>query len=188
MASRKQQVVIFLLLGTILLSAVGTIIAVVLGGKQEDSQAQQLDEAKQMIDKLNSCKASDADLKAGAKAKVPEQPFVIKESVTKLTLKDLKVGQGQGSAETDCVVVNYQGWIAKTGKIFDSSYERGQPIAISLDSVIGGWRAGVPGMKVGGIRRLVIPANLAYGSTGSPPKIGPDAALVFDVELVAVKR
>jgi FKBP-type peptidyl-prolyl cis-trans isomerase len=85
------------------------------------------------------------------------------------------------------VTAHYTGAVAATGVIFQSSHDTGQPIPFSLNEVIKGWTDGVPGMKVGGTRRLVIPADQAYGATPPPGSgIPANAALVFDIELVAV--
>lgn len=70
--------------------------------------------------------------------------------------------------------------------IFQSSKDFGSPATFGLDQVIAGWTEGVPGMKVGGIRRLVIPAEKAYGSQSPAPNIPPNSDLVFDIELVAI--
>jgi FKBP-type peptidyl-prolyl cis-trans isomerase len=79
--------------------------------------------------------------------------------------------------------------VAATGIVFQSSLDGGQPIPFGLDQVIAGWTQGVPGMKVGGKRRLLIPAALAYGA--NPPQgsgIPANADLVFDIELVKIGR
>ena len=108
-------------------------------------------------------------------------------SVTELQTTDTKAGDGQEAKAGDTVTIDYTGAVAATGKIFESSKDTGQPATLSLDQVIDGWKQGVPGMKVGGTRRLVIPAELAYGP--NPPQgsgIPANAALVFDVTLVKV--
>lgn len=100
---------------------------------------------------------------------------------------DLQVGTGDEVKPGDTVTAHYTGAVAVTGIIFQSSLDRGQPIPFSLDQVIQGWTEGVPGMKVGGKRRLLIPANLAYGA--NPPagsNIPANADLVFDIELVKI--
>ncbi|GAB3793094.1 hypothetical protein GCM10028797_34550 [Dyella agri] len=104
------------------------------------------------------------------------------------------VGSGTVANDGDVVQVNYTGWLydanAKDhhGKEFDSSLDSGEPISFTLGAgqVIAGWDQGIRGMHVGGKRTLVIPARLAYGSRGAGEDIPPDAALVFDVELVGV--
>lgn len=100
-------------------------------------------------------------------------------------IKDLKEGTGAAAAPTDSVTVNYIGVACSTGKIFDSSWSRGQTATFGLDQVIKGWTQGLTGMKVGGERLLGIPSDLAYGTAGSPPDIAPDEPLWFVVDLVS---
>ena len=86
------------------------------------------------------------------------------------------------------VTVNYVGVLFHGGKLFDASWNRKQTFSFALGQgqVIPGWDQGVPGMKVGGRRELVIPAKLAYGPQGQPPTIPPNAPLVFVIDLLAV--
>ena len=77
----------------------------------------------------------------------------------------------------------YTGWLTD-GTKFDSSLDRGQPIEFPLTGVIRGWQDGIPGMKPGGVRRLLIPPALGYGMRGAPGAIPPNATLVFEVELL----
>jgi FKBP-type peptidyl-prolyl cis-trans isomerase FkpA len=108
---------------------------------------------------------------------------------------DLRIGTGAEALTGRFVTVNYTGWLyaagvpENKGTQFDSSLSPGrQPFSFTLGrgQVIAGWDQGVVGMRVGGQRRLVIPPNLAYGSSGSGP-IPPNATLVFDIELLAVQ-
>jgi peptidylprolyl isomerase len=105
---------------------------------------------------------------------------------TKLVSKDLIVGSGKEAKAGDTVTVNYVGVLYKGGKEFDASWKRKEPFQFQLGqgSVIKGWDQGVVGMKVGGRRELVIPSELAYGKTGSPPSIPPNAPLVFVIDLL----
>jgi hypothetical protein len=98
---------------------------------------------------------------------------------------DIKVGEGpEAIAKTSTATVHYTGWLLD-GTQFDSSIPRQQPFPVNLSGgVIEGWLQGIPGMKVGGKRKLVIPGNLAYGPGGRRPTIPPNAVLVFDVELL----
>lgn len=107
--------------------------------------------------------------------------------VTSLQKIDTVAGSGEEVKPGATVTAHYTGAVAATGVIFQSSKDTGQPIPFGLDGVIKGWTDGVPGMKVGGTRRLIIPADQAYGA--NPPQgsnIPPNAALVFDIELVEV--
>lgn len=105
-----------------------------------------------------------------------------------LVTKDLVTGTGQVAQAGQTVTVNYVGVLYKTGTEFDSSWKSNQPFttALSTGSVIPGWVQGIPGMKVGGRRELIIPAALAYGKAGRPPTIPPNSALVFVVDLLSV--
>ena len=100
---------------------------------------------------------------------------------------DLVDGQGARPAAGDSVSVHYTGWL-KDGTKFDSSVDRGQPFefAIGRGRVIRGWDEGVASMKVGGKRKLIIPAHLGYGERGAGGVIPPGATLIFEVELLGV--
>jgi peptidylprolyl isomerase len=108
---------------------------------------------------------------------------------TKLSTKDLVTGKGQTAKAGDSITVNYVGALYKNGKVFDSSWQRKQTTTFTLSngSVIPGWVKGIPGMKVGGRRELIIPASLGYGKAGSGPIPG-NAALIFDVDLLKVSQ
>ena len=106
-----------------------------------------------------------------------------------LMIEEVKAGDGALAAKGKTVSVHYTGKLTN-GTKFDSSLDRGQPIEFVLGAgmVIKGWDQGIDGMKVGGKRKLTIPPELAYGARGTPGgPIPPNATLVFDVELVAVK-
>lgn len=131
-----------------------------------------------------------------ATAKTPTSgPLATKPKVTvptgaapaKLETKEIVKGTGPEAKAGQSVTVNYVGVLYHGGKEFDSSWKRSEPFAFTLGKgqVIKGWDQGVAGMKVGGRRELIIPAELAYGKTGSPPTIPPNAPLVFVVDLLA---
>ena len=107
---------------------------------------------------------------------------------TALEKKDLIVGKGAEAVAGKKVSVQYVGVSYATKQQFDASWDRGQPFSFILGEgdVIKGWDQGVPGMKVGGRRQLVIPPDLAYGARGAPPAIGPNETLVFVVDLLSV--
>jgi FKBP-type peptidyl-prolyl cis-trans isomerase len=104
---------------------------------------------------------------------------------TGLKHETLRAGEGRAPKASDTVTVHYAGWTTD-GKLFDSSYARGQPATFPLGRVIGGWTEGLQLMREGGAARFVIPPALAYGARGAPPSIGPNATLVFQVELIRV--
>jgi len=125
---------------------------------------------------------------APAIAKKPVVTIPTGPAPTTLVTKDLVTGTGQTAKAGDTVTVNYVGELYKNGKEFDSSWSRNQPFtaALSSGSLIRGWVQGIPGMKVGGRRELIIPASLVYGKTGSPPTIPPNSPLVFVIDLLSV--
>lgn len=106
-----------------------------------------------------------------------------------LQTKDVKIGTGETVLQGSEVSVHYTGWLLD-GTKFDSSRDRGQPFTFmpGAGQVIAGWEKGVVGMKVGGIRELVIPPELGYGKRGAGGVIPPDATLKFEVEVVAVLK
>lgn len=116
------------------------------------------------------------------------QDFTPVETVEALQIIDLQEGTGVEAKPGVTVTAHYTGAVAATGTIFQSSHDFGEAIAFGLNQVIKGWTDGVPGMKIGGTRRLIIPAEMAYGSTPPPGSgIPANAALVFDIELTAVE-
>lgn len=114
---------------------------------------------------------------------VPDMPAVETHEVEGIKIEDLKMGEGPAVQPHNIVVAYYHGTLKSDGSVFDSAFDRGQPIPFSLDGVIQGWQKGVPGMKNGGVRRLTIPAALAYGAQ-ERPKIPANSDLVFVIQLV----
>jgi FKBP-type peptidyl-prolyl cis-trans isomerase FkpA len=105
-----------------------------------------------------------------------------------LQYTDTKVGTGAEAKAGQTAVVHYTGWLTN-GTKFDSSKDRGQPFSFPLGGgrVIKGWDEGVQGMKVGGTRKLTIPADLGYGAQGAGGVIPPNATLVFEVDLLELR-
>jgi len=102
-----------------------------------------------------------------------------------LQYKVIRKGNGTSPKKTDSVTVNYRGTLID-GTEFDSSYKRGKPATFRVDGVIAGWTEALQRMKPGAKWQLFIPANLAYGERGAGPRIGPNSALIFEVELTKV--
>jgi FKBP-type peptidyl-prolyl cis-trans isomerase len=107
-------------------------------------------------------------------------------TVTQLEVLDTVEGTGDEVPAGATITAHYTGALCADGTIFQSSHDMGRPITFPLTGVIKGWQQGVPGMKVGGTRRLVIPAEMAYGSQSPAPNIPANSDLVFDIELVAI--
>jgi FKBP-type peptidyl-prolyl cis-trans isomerase FkpA len=120
----------------------------------------------------------------------PDDQCVEDQRVTTQTMlryTDLECGDGDEAIGGTTVTVHYVGTL-EDGTVFDSTRDDGQPFSFLLGAgdVIPGWDEGIAGMRVGGVRRLVIPPDLAYGEGGFPPAIPPDATLTFEVELLEV--
>jgi len=136
------------------------------------------------------CAACNADDTKSAPAALPSTT-----TAEGLVITELAPGEGAPIAAGSVAVVHYTGWLFDTGAAdnkgskFDSSVDRKQPFKFTLGrgEVISGWDQGVTAMKVGGKRRLVIPAALAYGERGAGGVIPPGATLVFDVELLGIE-
>lgn len=112
--------------------------------------------------------------------------FETQTAVPELISIDILEGTGDVVLANATITAHYTGAIASTGTIFQSSHDTGSPATFGLHQVIAGWTQGVPGMKVGGTRRLIIPSALAYGSRRASAAIPPNSDLVFDIELVAI--
>jgi FKBP-type peptidyl-prolyl cis-trans isomerase len=106
--------------------------------------------------------------------------------VPELQIIEVAEGTGDVVPEGATITAHYTGALCKDGTIFQSSKDFGGPITFGLNQVIAGWTEGVPGMKVGGVRRLVIPAAKAYGAQSPAPNIPANSDLVFDIELAAI--
>jgi len=140
------------------------------------------------------CVAALAGLLTLAACGPKTQPVLPKNQVATLGVEDRVVGTGTEATPGSRVTVHYTGWLYEKsrpeakGAEFDSSRKSGRPFSFRLGAgdVIAGWDQGVAGMKVGGQRRLVIPAALGYGSKGAGGVIPPNATLLFDVELLDV--
>lgn len=118
--------------------------------------------------------------------KKPEIDFPDFPAPTDLVIDDIAVGDGAEAQPGGRVTVHYVGVAYSTGEEFDSSWSRNEPLSFSLAQVIQGWQQGIPGMKIGGRRRLVIPPHLGYGDRGAGSVIKPGETLIFVVDLLAV--
>ncbi|MDQ0093535.1 MULTISPECIES: FKBP-type peptidyl-prolyl cis-trans isomerase [Micrococcaceae] len=119
----------------------------------------------------------------------PEIDFPGTDAPTELKIEDIAVGDGAEVVPGSNISAHYVGVAWSTGEEFDASWNRGAPLDFraGVGQVIQGWDQGLIGMKVGGRRRLEIPSEMAYGSRGAGGAIGPNEALIFVVDLVAVR-
>ena len=114
----------------------------------------------------------------------PEIEFPDFPAPADLVIEDLVVGEGHEALPGGRVRVHYMGVAYSTGEEFDSSWSRNEPITFGLHQVIQGWQMGIPGMKVGGRRKLIIPPHLGYGDRGAGAAIKPGETLIFVVDLL----
>lgn len=141
-------------------------------------QQQRMEEAK---------KLSEANKSEGAKFLAANAKKAgVKQTASGLQYKIINPGKGKSPKATDVVEVHYRGTLIN-GTEFDSSIKRGQPATFPVNGVIQGWQEALPMMKEGAKWQIVVPANLAYGERGAGAMIGPDATLLFDVELLKIQ-
>jgi FKBP-type peptidyl-prolyl cis-trans isomerase len=136
------------------------------------------------------CACSQKSSNAPVKWEESPQPRIDAASTGGTTASGLKfqvlrAGTGRKPTRQDTVKVHYHGTLSD-GTVFDSSMDRGEPAVFGVSQVIAGWTEGLQLMREGAKFRFTIPANLAYGSRGAPPKIGPNQTLMFDVELLEI--
>ena len=149
--------------------------------EQEAKNQKPIPEPEPISSPTVSPTAGEADIN-----KKPTVPKGTGAAPTALKAETLIAGSGPAIKNGQQATVQYVGVLFKNGKEFDTSWGKGkQPFAFTIGAgqVISGWDQGVLGMKVGERRRLTIPADLAYGAQGSPPKIGPNEPLIFDIDL-----
>lgn len=202
-ASNGQRVAAFFLAMLFLLSTIGATAYVIWQINQEGGVlVNETAEEKAASEALAAQRAQEAALAenpdgsqtCGSGTFAAVDPRTIPTIVTtdgpveSLESIDVKVGDGEEVLPGDCVAALYHGTLATTGEKFDGNYETGSPIEFSLNRVIPGWTEGIPGMKVGGVRRLVIPAAQGYGEQSPSEQIPANSDLIFEVEIVATKR
>lgn len=173
MARKRERVFALVMAAAFLVTTVGVSASVIWQIMQDNKEAKSA-ETQAATTNSDSKKIQGTNM----------ENFTPVASVEKLEIIDLKPGTGDEVKAGDTVTVDYTGAVAATGTVFQSSLDTGQPVSFGLDQVITGWKDGLVGMKTGGTRRLLIPAEQAYGA--NPPSgsgIPANAALVFDVTL-----
>lgn len=184
-----------------LVSSVGVSVGIYYLVRREQNQVENLQsnsELQQQIEELqaqNSTTPSTAPPNEGEQPVDPNQPklegtkmanFEPVAQVTEIKVIDLVPGTGAEVPAGATVTAHYTGALAKDGTIFQSSKDTGSPFTSPLSNLIKGWQEGIPGMKAGGTRRLIIPAAQAYGASDRPG-IPANSDLVFDIEMVSVQ-
>jgi FKBP-type peptidyl-prolyl cis-trans isomerase len=155
------------------------------------------DEARQTLQtaqKALMAKQAEEKLKIGEKNKADGEKFLaenakkegVKTLPSGLQFREITPGKGKSPKATDTVTTHYKGTLID-GTEFDSSYKRGEPVSFPVSGVIAGWTEALQLMKEGAKWQLFIPSNLAYGERGAGRDIGPNATLIFEVELISVK-
>ena len=173
----------------VFLQAVRTLMA---SGKPLLSEAE-MDQIRADFSKRMDAREQERAANAGRRNAEAGAAFLAKNRAEKgvittasgLQYRVLRQGNGPRPRPSDRVRVHYRGTLLD-GTVFDSSYDRGQPVEFALGQVIAGWTEGLSLMPVGAKYRFWIPASIAYGERGSPPTIGPNATLTFDVELLDI--
>jgi len=177
------------------LAAFDAAVASALKGEKPKLSSKEIAAVKQSVFKAQREKLLTKQKKLGLKNKAEGEKFLtenakkegVKTTASGLQYQVIKLGDGLKPKATDKVKVNYKGTLID-GTVFDSSYKRGKPVTFPLNQVIKGWTEGLQLMPVGSKYRLFLPSKLAYGAGGAGSKIGPDSALIFDVELLSIEK
>lgn len=175
-----HRVVTFILAVLFIASTIGIVVYYVMIDKKQRNDQAAINEAL----KLQQQQTPQEGKLKGTQL----QNFTPVQDIPELKTVTITEGSGNETVkESDTVTVNYTGALASTGVIFESSLDSGQPATFPLSGVIKGWTKGLPGMKIGETRRLLIPSDMAYGKSGSGA-IAPDSDLVFDVTLIKISQ
>lgn len=194
------RIATFVLAIMFLISSVGVSVGIYYLVRREQNQAENLQsqaEIQQAIDDLqvNEATPTPTSTNEGESTVDPNQPklegtklagFTPVAQVAQLQVTDSVEGTGAAATATSTVTAHYTGALAKDGTIFQSSKDTGSPFTSPLSNLIKGWQEGIPGMKAGGTRRILIPAAQAYGDQ-ERPGIPANSDLVFDIELISVQ-
>lgn len=201
MAVTKQQVFAWVGAAVFLFTTLAFTGAVLLQMQQDNKREKEQTALQQAFEDAKSQASTDDSQQNVQGESTENQPntgdnklegtqladFTPGKTVTKLEAIDIKVGNGAVVSAGDTITAHYTGALIKNGVIFQSSHDTGSPFTSPLTSLIQGWQTGIPGMKEGGTRRLLIPAAEAYGAT-ERPGIPANSDLIFDIELVKIEK
>jgi FKBP-type peptidyl-prolyl cis-trans isomerase len=190
MSNVKRTAIIFIAL-LFLVTSVAFSIFVFIDLTRNDSESSNQSNLTEIDGQENAQQNETNEQEQAVLKGTTLENFEPRGAASELEVKDIATGDGVEATADSTVTAHYTGAYAVNGEIFESSLDTGQPATFPLSQVIQGWQEGVPGMKVGGTRRLVIPGPLAYGEApeGYQPGDGqrPLGTLVFDITLVAVE-
>jgi peptidylprolyl isomerase len=174
---------------TLILIACLAFVGAGCGSSDDDSSSSTGESSAATEATTTESSSAPKESKSGAEKTKPKVTVPKGVSPNKFAIKEIEEGTGATAKAGDQVTVQYVGVGYDSEEEFDSSWSRNEPFSFQLGAgmVIKGWDQGVAGMKVGGRRELIIPANLAYGPAGSPPVIGPNETLIFVIDLLAVE-
>ncbi len=184
-ANKSQRVAAFMLALMFLLTTIGTSAYVIWSLNQGDGG---------LVSPTGHGDTSASQQTNNTEAPVQDQGtianFTGPVTVPELRFEDSVSGSGDTVQPGDSVTIQYTGALASDGSVFDTSLKdaNSQPVTFPLANLIPGWQQGIPGMKVGGKRRLYIPSSLGYGTQGSGQAIPPNSDLIFDIELIGTAR
>lgn len=183
MANKRQRIFAGFFAGLFLISSSALAVAVVYTAVTQNDTPK--DNQSKALEQLQKQQQASKNKLQGTKL----ADFTPVASIGQLQQVDLTSGSGTAVKPGATITADYTGAVASTGVVFQSSKDAGQPATFSLSKVIAGWSQGVPGMKVGGTRRLLIPASMAYGDKPPPGSgIPVNADLVFDVTVTKIDK
>jgi FKBP-type peptidyl-prolyl cis-trans isomerase len=182
--NNSQRVLIFIIVGVFFLTALASSGFALYDAFRNKDSASNTNDVQKQLEELQNQQANKP--KEGALEGTKLSGFTPVAKVDTLQKIDLVPGTGAEVAAGATVTAHYTGALAKDGTIFQSSKDTGQPFTSPLSNLIPGWQEGIPGMKVGGTRRLVIPAAQAYGAQAQG-NIPANSDLVFDIEMIETK-
>lgn len=177
------------------LDALAAGIAAALAGKEPAVPKEQIRQVMQEFQREAQAKASEKKKAEGTKNAQEGKDFLAQNAKKKgvqttpsgLQYEVIQDGKGAKPKETDTVQTHYKGTLL-SGKVFDSSYDRGEPAEFPVNGVIKGWQEALQLMNVGSKWKLYVPSDLAYGERGAGADIGPNSVLVFEVELLGISE
>ena len=179
-SSIASILIMFIFLASLGVGFVAPIFRQDPASQQQKSQEEQQKKIQELIDQQQKAQAEYES------QKTYDPNFKTEGDITEMKIVDLVTGSGAEAKLGSTIKAKYKGALAADGSIFDQNDE-GVEFKLAEGSLIKGWIEGIPGMKVGGKRRLIIPSEKGYGPQGSPPEIPANADLVFEVELLEVK-